>query len=431
MKIKNLAFCGVMASILGLTGAYAADATIIASKAYVDARDNLKEDVGNKETATYANSTNKTSTTVYPSMATLTDAYTTLNNNITTNVTNNTYSSDFASTTGSATNITVSDVAQADEGKLVKAGNVENSFQAVHDAIANMDHATGTASTNASSAVTAVSQSDGKVTVTNGTLGAAAIGEKSGANQIEESNTTYLTTVGGVQNTIARQGTLEQAWNEDFDESAATTAGATNLYKASTNYIDPETRNPLILMDDFVPTVAAVEKRVQLAESNAQTNSISNHDSNTAFQLADAADKAPSVNTVKRLADTTEKVTRDTSTQALTVATSGATDNTAPTTLTYATDMDTMATAINAKLNKNTAITASTNAMNIVTYDANGLVTGGKILNTTGLNDINRATNSGTTCSASNPCVLTYTGTDYKWTNMDTDSLSAVADTNS
>ncbi|MBQ9539953.1 MAG: hypothetical protein IJU89_00825, partial [Alphaproteobacteria bacterium] len=73
MKIRNLAFCGVMASILGMGGAYATDATIIASKAYVDARDNTKQDTANIVTTEWANTDAniKTSTTRYPSMNTL------------------------------------------------------------------------------------------------------------------------------------------------------------------------------------------------------------------------------------------------------------------------------------------------------------------------------------------------------------------------
>ena len=80
MKIKNLAFFGVMAAIMGVAGTARADTTtVIASQAYVDAKDELDEKTANKETATYAASTNKTSTTMYPSMATLKDAYDTLN----------------------------------------------------------------------------------------------------------------------------------------------------------------------------------------------------------------------------------------------------------------------------------------------------------------------------------------------------------------
>ncbi len=84
MKIKNLAFFGIMAAIMGVAGTARADTTtVIASQAYVDAKDALDEKTANKETATYAASTNKESTTVYPSMKTLKDAYDTLHTEIT------------------------------------------------------------------------------------------------------------------------------------------------------------------------------------------------------------------------------------------------------------------------------------------------------------------------------------------------------------
>lgn len=78
----------------------------------------------------------------------------------------------------------------------------------------------------------------------------------------------------------------------------------------------------------------------------------------------------------------------------------------------------------------NTAIDPST-INSIVTYDANGLVTGGIKLNET-LNNINVASGGSVNdnaCSAANPCVLSYIGGNtYKWTQMATEGLSAVAD---
>ena len=75
MKVKNFAFFGIMASILAVSGAYAADGTIIASKGYVDAQVSPKETATNRVTATWANSTaDHNSTTKYPSMATLNSA---------------------------------------------------------------------------------------------------------------------------------------------------------------------------------------------------------------------------------------------------------------------------------------------------------------------------------------------------------------------
>ena len=77
MKIKNLAFYGVMAAILGSVGTAradgATDSTIIASKGYVDAYAQKQSD-RYQGTWSAATTTQRTSTDLYPSMNTLNDA---------------------------------------------------------------------------------------------------------------------------------------------------------------------------------------------------------------------------------------------------------------------------------------------------------------------------------------------------------------------
>ena len=75
MKLKNFAFFGVMASILTISGAYAADGTIIASKGYVDTnfQANNRYQIGDNSWSQVA-SADKTSDAKYPSMKTLTAA---------------------------------------------------------------------------------------------------------------------------------------------------------------------------------------------------------------------------------------------------------------------------------------------------------------------------------------------------------------------
>ncbi len=438
MKIRNLAFCGVMASILGVSGAYAAgDATIIASKAYVDARDNLKENVDNKETATYAASTNKTSTTVYPSMYTLDSAVSNLNTTIGTNAlsTNVLENGVDGTKLTKASAITAAksttNLATTGNDGTVTIGNGDDTHfpttKVVADTIKALDSISNTSNTAADNAVSAVSQADGQVSVTTAKLSAAAIDSsaKADSNILRNADDTDLVVVGGVKDTVARQGTLNEAWNQEFNASAATTAGATNLYTASINGRNPETGE--LYMDEFVPTVAAVEKRVQLAERNAQSNTVVDN-----WTSADGdTTHAPSRNVVY------DSINVATAGNVISAGTAVNTNLTALDTKIGNTDMGTtnttltgaIAEVVSEKADKVTGLTASTDAMNIVTYNADGMVTGGKKLNTTGLNNINASTTG--TCSVSNPCVLTYTGTDYKWTNMDTDSLSAVADTNS
>jgi len=440
MKIRNLAFCGVMASILGMGGAYAAtDATIIASKAYVDARDNTKQDNSDRFTGTWTQAETAgvdNSTTQYPSMNTLKTVKDGLETSITNNVTNNTYSTNFVSTTNGATNITVTDVQTADEAKLATTGIVESGFNAVHTAIDNMDHATGTASTNASSAVTTVSQADGKVTVTNGTLGIAAIDDaakEKGNIVVSTAEDNKVPTVGGVQKGIlywqASNNTesknvydpTNKIDSEDLARGKDWNNGGETTFTGKAGSAFPKD------MDAYIPTVAAVEQRVKKAEADAvaavpkETNNVLSSN-NTGY--------LPTVAAVQAAKDTGTTASENNGQIAVTAGTN-TNDNHVPTSLAVKTDMETLATAINKKLNaKTTAIPAQNNS--IVNYDANGLVTGGTLLEDAagGLKGVNAEAEGNMGCSTSNPCVLTYLGgtgsaAKYRWTAMDTDQLVA------
>ncbi len=82
MKIKNLAFFGIMAAIMGIAGTARADTTtVIASQAYVDAKDALKQDNAKRIQTTKSayDGLNKTADEKkedYPSMFTLEDSIT-------------------------------------------------------------------------------------------------------------------------------------------------------------------------------------------------------------------------------------------------------------------------------------------------------------------------------------------------------------------
>ena len=466
MKIKNLAFFGVMASILGVGGAaYATDATIIASKAYVDARDNLKEDVSNKETATYANSTNKTSTTVYPSMHTLDSAISNLSSTI--------------GTDALSTNVLADGV---DETKLTKAsaitaakstaklttvtdgvasmGNGDDTHfattKAIADTFKDLDHkTTATNATNASTAVTTVSQADGQVTVTNGTLGIAAIDSaakelaqtgtinqwnstetdsdasgyvtdnkfptvKAVAQQIEKAtasigsaetnnvvtstNIGYLTKVSAIQAGIAKQGSTNSDWNTVTDTD--TGAGA-HLYDAKQN------------TDNFVPTVAAVERRID----------------NETSSMTDSSTSATYTASSTTGAGTLAIATADSAGNQGKFATSSAVATTATNIKNYTDD-------------KIAGVTATVNNLDLTALQATGsgeavvsvTQTDGQIAvakNTltfsgamnSGLSEINTVGgNYSSSCTTSNPCVLTMvmngSTPTYEWTSMDTDSLT-------
>ncbi len=453
MKIRNLAFCGVMASILGLSGAYAAtDATIIASKAYVDARDNTKQDNSDRFTGTWAQAVTADvddSTTKYPSMNTLKDVKDGLETSIATNVTNNALS----------TNALAAD--DTDNGKLTKVSAIKETAstiklttvtngvasvgagddthfattKAIADTFKDLDHKTNTAVENASTAVTAVTQADGQVSVTSGTLGIAAID-----NAAKEKNSIVTSsagdnkvpTVGGVQkgilywqasNNIDGKNVYNQENkidSTDLAEGKDWNNGGDRTFTGNAESAFPKD------MDAYIPTVAAVEQRVKKAEADAvaavpkETNNVLSSN-NTSY--------LPTVAAVQAAKDT--GTTASETGGQITVANGTNTDdNHVPTSLAVKTDMNTLATAINKKLNANTAITAQNNS--IVNYDANGLVTGGTLLEDAsgGLKGVNAEAAGNMGCSTSNPCVLTYlggTGADakYRWTAMDTDQLVA------
>ena len=194
--------------------------------------------------------------------------------------------------------------------------------------------------------------------------------------------------------------------------------------------------------DDYVPTVAAVERRVERAVTQAgnniskeTTNVLTSHANNTAQNGNDNK-----LTTVAAIAATTKYAAGTAPTAA-----SGrwqTTDSTA--TATYASDRD---------LTTQKAVTQQFEALDQSTYGANTATTGtgavtmpvtavtqtdglitasrGKITfddaMDAGLSNVNvSGSNYSSSCTASNPCVLTYFDGHYEWTAMDTENVSAV-----
>ena len=260
-----------------------------------------------------------------------------------------------------------------------------------------------------------------------------------------------------IQDTVARQGTLDKAWHEEFDANAATTANATNLHAASKN------SNNGADMDNYVPTVKAVETRI-----NKERNSI-----NTA--LGDKVDKNAAITGATKTkitydskglvtagADLEEsdipdlhlaKVTDVTASAAEVNILDGATVTT--TELNYVSGVTSgIQSQLDDKVAKNTNITASS-ANSIVQYDAKGLVTSGTAAGALATKDkvgnsdvtansleykdtMNYAlSNVDTTggdahdrCTAKSPCTLTMIWSNdkpvYEWTSMDTEDTAAL-----
>ncbi len=468
MKIRNLAFCGVMASILGMGGAYAAtDATIIASKAYVDARDNTKQDKDNRVQTTQADYEATSGLTDaqrkldYPSMFTLkaavgagTSALDGLNADSSTGVSAGAAADDnkkgmpvvkvtetdgivtselgaigtkgisdgavtYAKVASDSKTTTVSDAASASDAKFPTEKAVRTAIDNGDDAIKNTFEKGMTTRTETAYNTWAENPNAANAEA----LTSAIADDRDLDNVVSDSNKGHANLIprnSNIQKGIAyMKGNGIVNHTKDVDAAALTE----NLETAATAW-----KNEFIekVADDHVPTVAAVEARVKAAESNAtgmkdtapsatwanNTLSIVTGDNagNKTDKLATSAQVNTSVTALKSYAD--YKI-GDTAM------------GTTNTTLTGA-----IAELGTEKLDKNTAITAKNNS--IVNYDANGLVTGGTLLEDAagGLTGVNAETAGNMGCSTSNPCVLTYLGgtgsaAKYRWTAMDTDQLVA------
>ncbi len=442
MKIRNLAFCGVMASILGTGGAYAADATIIASKAYVDARDNTKQDTANIVTGTWANSTaDHNSTTKYPSMNTLGSAI----------------------QAGATDAINALNLSANGQTGVIKTVSQTNGQVAVTSGTVNTGDITDSAVT------------EGKIVSGAVTLSKINDNAKESNNVIVSANGDNLVTVKGIQAGVAKQGNFDKAWNEDFEEGAATNAGATNLHAAKE------------AMDKYVPTVAAVEKRITSAVG-AGTSELNGNNADSAAGISEGvtneANKGMAVVKVSETAGIVTATLGAIGTAGLqdNAVTEGkiadnavTTDKIADSTITNS-DISTEAAITTNKMGAITGYTisnatgearnlAATDTLNVAlgklekkaddnattvnnldltevreagkpivaVKQENGQVgaTAGKITFNDGLQSALSEINANggdysSNCKKDNPCVLTYFDGKYEWTTMDTDNLEGV-----
>ncbi|MBQ7244925.1 MAG: hypothetical protein IJS34_00975 [Alphaproteobacteria bacterium] len=261
MKIKNLAFFGIMAAIMSVAGTARADTTtVIASQAYVDAKDALDEKTANKETATYALSTNKTSTTVYPSMATLKDAYDTLNTAIS-NIDVSTAVSDLDLADGEATGTgnVVKSVTQTDGQIAVTKGEIVNADVASNAAIDDSKIAFTTAHTNAlDSGITSakVSNYDNTTTTVNNATDDNVVATR-------EANTNLLKGT-GLQKAVAHlKGNGAENYTANVDNSNTENTGIKNETVSSAAKTAWDATLTAKQGDNYLTTLAAVERRVQ------------------------------------------------------------------------------------------------------------------------------------------------------------------------
>jgi len=409
MKRNHIAIAGILASVLvTVDAAWADTGTVIASQAYVDAK------VGTKLNSSALNSgtLSTTSTTTVPSEKTVNDAITSAVAGIdtsapaaTTYVTNGTNALSLSNSTDHAPSVT------AVKGMTTTSVRASGAV----DTLVPTEKAVATALTDKINSVANTS--------TNAII---ATENKFAANPAIQKGVLYINGDGIANHSAAADLstiTAAQSW---------TTANGTN------NSI--KTIRESKKMDDYVPTMAAVEARVKAAEKDIPTST------------------------------NTKSATYSSSAHTLTVATSGdgvATDK-------YATPKQVANTITDVKsyidykdglkVDANTAITASGTTNKIVQYDAKGLVVAGTtagalatknavgsaeitdlsitnadISNSAdiaytkmddGLKDVNSAS-ADASCTAASPCVLTYykigSTVYYKWTNLiETDGVTAL-----
>ena len=464
MKIRNLAFCGVMASILTGWGALAADGdTVIASKAYVDAMDATKQNNNDRVTETWANSTtDHDSTTKYPSMYTLNSA---VGAGTSALDGNNADSSDGTSAgTANSANIgkpvvkvTETDgIVTAELGTITDAGLAPNAVTE-----AKINNGAVTTDKIADSAVTTDKIANSNVTmgktnfvvhevvgdqpneITDVSWLAATNNENNKAEKaLYNANTKpedYVPTVGAVNGLLLRQGTAAKDWTVHSEEWASDTAEkrAQEYLFERAGGVSRSEWDSRTATDNYVPTVAAVEKRVQAAVAQAganidkeTTNVLSS--SNTAY--------LPTVAAVQEAKDTTDAATVANNATTLTV--NNGDDNHF-----YTADaVEAGFTAVNTLIDGMDLTAVSETGKPIVSVSqADGKVSAsvGQIKNAGVASDaaieytkmdgalrgINAETAAGMGCSASNPCVLTYLGASggYRWTAMDTEGVNAAS----
>ena len=288
-----------MAAIMGVAGTARADTTtIIASQAYVDAKDALKQDNAKRIQTTKSayNALNRTADQKkedYPSMYTLEDSITSIgSDNFATKDLDNltdtgkanvsaqgTYDSTATYATGTVgkaiqgkqDTLTFDTTPTASSTNPVTSGGLKTALDDKQDNLGGSGHngkvvtATGTAGTVTYTAIDSTPTANSTNLVTSGGV-ASAISDANNAVTDAYANNALtregldasdrLAKMRAVQDTIARQGTLGKAWSEGFSADDASTANATNLFEASKNYREGAD------MDNYVPTVAAVEKRV-------------------------------------------------------------------------------------------------------------------------------------------------------------------------
>lgn len=501
MKIKNLAFFGIMAAIMGVAGTARADTTtVIASQAYVDAKDALKQDnlgggdnagkaviaTGNAGTVEYraisSNASNAASTDLLTAgainsaiTAAVPSASNYISSTITDGVTDKAPSEDAVHDALAAKQdtLTFDTTPTADSGNPVTSGGVKTALDGKQDDLGGGTNAgkvvtaTDTAGTVTYTGIDTTVGANANNLVTSGAV-ATAIGnastavndayDKNALNQEGLESADNLAKVASIQATVARQGTFEKTWNDEFEEADTEEPGATNLYNV--NAANVATR------DNYVPTVAAVEARVlsaideatQAASASAASTYQTKNDSKVASNgNYITAGQGVGANLVAL--DTQAKTNADniaTNTASITtlngdVSTDGSVLNTIKENAATG-DFDANGTYADGTIGKaiKEAGTGAINTLDVTDASADGQPvvqvnqTNGIVAPVRGtitykdglesrLSNVNDSGDESTAykkCTTDSPCTLTMIWSNdkpvYEWTNMDTENTDAV-----
>jgi len=400
MKVKNIAFFGIMAAILGVGGAYAATDTdtVIASKGYVDAKTASKQDHNRRfeDKLSNYNQNDATAKKDYPSMYTLKDAVDGALTNITVegndgegNAITGITASDGTITVTKSTFLTESaaDAAYADRNlsNLQPDGKKNVAREGIYEP--SYGYANGTVGAAIKSLATGKEELSNKLAPDflgeYESLEAFLEAQFPGDSEAQENFLKeHYPSIGAVQHAVGdavkmakrtENGELSVEQNDEMKDSWAEA-----LHDNNTLYGNNE-------FDKYTPTVAAVEKRIQGLATVASTGNYN-----------DLTDK-PTIPSVAGLA-------------------------------TAVPNTDNMEKFKIVKYNEQGIVTSGENAGALATRDdvTNDQVAVGANIDYTKMNgtlkDINDP-NTNANCTSSSPCVLSFykdgNGVKYVWTNMD------------
>lgn len=419
MKIKNLAFFGIMASILSIGGAHAltpSDTTgksrVIASQAYVDAHKN--------DTDVHVTTAKKAN-----------------------------WDSAYSDTSGAATS---NALAETDGTKLTKVSSIKGMVTTSVAAEGSTSNALVPSETAVRAAIEAAADAantnlnalTARVTTNEGNISTNASNISTNTSAIATINGDANTT-GSIKKAVADEAAIARAAEQDLDDAKADKATTLAGYGITDAYTQAQVNTELAKKEDTSNKVTSVTS----ASTDAQYPS-----AKAVYDVSAAA-----------ATDTAASATWDDTDEEIKYAASGAAGNT--TKLATSAQVSTTVKALEASVNKNMvskddATVAAGKTFVQPTYTVKGNLetldgalagiagsafqsvdstgTGEAVTTVTqdttdktqvnvtkslltykgamdsALGEINGDTSA--TCTTANPCILSYTGSDYKWTQM-------------